>query len=347
MQKTSRVTHGLIRHRLLEDARSTFSPMCMDATDGLVLLLVGPTQSGKSIVFHEIVCALHDAFRDPHPGTMPVVDLQIETVSDGRAKPKWLGIELLRKLEHPVYRHIGCFDEDQHYFPAKARDEGTLRIALKEAFNARCARRVCLDELHLLTRTKDADLRASILESIKSTCAIDRTLIGCGGYEIAYKGLFDSPHFCGRVIVIDFDHYSVEKKDDVKAWISILKTYGPHMRLSPDTLLLDTFEDLIWVTNGVIGLLDKMLWRAQWMARAKGCSINRNILLSSAPPEDERRAVAKDIERGKAALKASQLPERKVKRTDTVDPQRKSDRRPFERKPNRGAAMDVDLYVDD
>ena len=192
MNSVSRVTGGLIKHQLLDDARKLFIPMCRDAGDGLVILLLGPTQSGKSIIFNETLNTLRESFADERAGSIPVVHLQIENVSDGRTKPKWISIELLKALRHPVYEHIGCFDEAEHYRPSAGRDEGTLRTALKESFKNRYTRRTLLDEAHLLTRTKDPDLRSAILESLKSTCAIDRTLIACGGYEIAYRGLFDS-----------------------------------------------------------------------------------------------------------------------------------------------------------
>lgn len=348
MQKVSRVTHGIIRHRLLEDARDVFIPMSLDAGDGLVLLLLGPTQSGKSIVFEEVVRALTGAFRDDRPGAIPVAKLQIETVGDGRAKPKWLGIELLKVLRHPMYQHIGAMDEHQHYFPSKGRDEGTIRIALKEALTGRNTRRVCLDEAHLLTRTKDPDLRAAILESVKSTCAIDRTLIACGGYEIAYRGLFESAHFDGRVVTHDFGHYKNGNKDDVGAWIRILKTYSQHLELKPGTLLVDEFEALMSVTNGVIGLLDKMLWIAKHKANSKKSPIDRNTLLSCAPPAREQASIANDIEKGKEALKklAEMSPKGEAAKEDKK--QNTSEKlKPFERKPNRNSALEIAIHDDD
>lgn len=348
MQKVSRVTHGIIRHRLLEDARDVFLPMSLDAGDGLVLLLLGPTQSGKSIVFEEVVRGLIDAFRDDRPGAIPVAKLQIETVGDGRAKPKWLGIELLKVLRHPMYQHIGAMDEHEHYFPSKGRDEGTIRIALKEALTGRYTRRVCLDEAHLLTRTKDPDLRAAILESVKSTCAIDRTLIACGGYEIAYRGLFDSAHFDGRLVTHDFGHYESGSKDDVGAWIRILKTYSQHLELEPGTLLVDEFQTLLYVTNGVVGLLDKMLWIAKHKANSKKSPIDRNTLLSCAPPAREQVSIANDIEMGKEALKklAEMSPKGEAAKEDKK--QSSSEKlKPFERKPNRNSALEIAIHGDD
>ena len=356
MNGVSRVTGGVIKHPLLERARDEFIPLCRDAADGIALVLLGPTQSGKSIIFNEAVPILRASFMDKRRGAIPIVDLQIETVSEGRTKPKWIGIELLKALDHPIYKHIGAFDEDKHYFPSKGRDEATLRIALKEAFQKRLTRRTCLDEAHLLTRTKDPDLRAAILESIKSTCAIERSLIACGGYEMAYKGLFDSAHFCGRVINFDFGNYSNDLPEDLKAWARILKTYSGKLDLKPKTLLLDETVNLLYWNNGTLGLLDKHLWKCGQQAKARHQPIDMAILRACAPPEKERRSIALDIKKGKEALQPSShfpVPDSgQPTSKDQPPPQGKDEspkqkRAPFERNPNRNAAMEVALHDDD
>lgn len=356
MNLVSRVTNGVIKHPLLERARDMFIPLCRDASDGIVLLLLGPTQCGKSIIFHDVASVLRDAFQDKRSGAVPIVDLQVETVSDGRTKPKWLGIQLLKELNHPVYKHIGCLDEKEHYFPSKGRDESTIRIALKEAFANRFTRRTCLDEAHLLTRTKDPELRAAILESVKSTCAIDRSLIACGGYEMAYKGLFDSSHFCGRVINFDFGYYSTESPSDIESWARILKTYSNKLDLKPKTLLLDETINLLSWNNGTLGLLDKHLWSCSIQAKSQHLPIDRALLRACAPPERERRSVATDIRRGKDALRPSSYfssapnPPKSSPPEGGAQEKRGDDhskKKPFERNPNRSAASDVALHDND
>lgn len=359
MNKVSRVTNGLIRHPLLERARDEFIPLCRDTTDGLVLLLLGPTQSGKSIIFQELLPVLRSSFVDTREGAIPVIDLQIENVSDGRTKPKWIVIELLKALKHPMYTGVGCLHEGGRYFPSRGRDESSLRHAVKEAFAARFNRRTCLDEFHLLTRTRNDELRGAILESIKSTTAIDRSLIACGGYEIAYKGLFDSPHFCGRVITFDFGHYQSSNPSDVDAWDRILKTYSGSLDLSPKSLLNDEANNLLHWSNGTVGLLDKHLWSCKVMAKAHNTPIDKKILHACAPPERERRAIAQDIKNGIEALRSSSplrvasqdsSPSESSDGTNSSELKKsstKADLRPFERRPNRHASEKVEIYDDD
>lgn len=357
MNGISRVTQGVIWHPLLERARDAFVPMCVDATDGLVILILGPTQCGKSIILRLVEQALKGAFKDERPGAKPVISLQIETVSEGRAKPKWLGVQLLKELEHPIYKHIGAFDEDQHYFPSRGRDEAMIRTALKEGFGGRYTRRTLLDEVHLLTRTKDPELRGAILESIKSTCAIDRTLIAAGGYEIAYKGLFDSSHFSGRVVIFDFGRYEGGNPGDKKSWARLLKTYSKHMELDPPSLLLDHADDLLHVNNGTLGLLDKHLWQCLMQAKVNRKPVDVAVLRSCAPPEKERAAIALDIKRGHEALKPSDGrflttnskahdPKESAK-GQSRDARHGSVRPPFERNPNRSPSLEVSLHDED
>ena len=342
MQHVSKVTNGVIKHRLFEEAIKVFVPLCCDAGDGQVVVLLAPTQSGKSMILPMVTKALTQAFVDQRPGAIPIVSLTIETVGDGRAKPKWLGLELLKALRHPIYQHIGSLDERDHYVPSRGRDEGSIRIALKEAFIARCVRRVVLDEGHLLTRSQNREFRGSILESVKSTCAIDRTLIVAGGYELAYNGLFDSPHFAGRVVTYDMGHYTSEIKDLVDAWTRILKTYSAHLDLNPKSLLVDEFSYLLEVTNGVVGLLDKMLWLAMIQARVSGSKIDKRILRASSPPTSERKVIALDIERGTDALSRQTNVIYSAANSEKTKAH-KENQKPFVRSPNRNAAMQVEV----
>lgn len=342
MNKVSRVTGGVIRHLLHDRCLGEFGPLCMHASDGLVLALLGPTQSGKSLALQSIVNDLRSAIRDPRPGSIPVVDLQMETVSDGRAKPKWLSLQLLRLLAHPIYKHIGTFEELDHYAPSRGRDEASLRIALKEAFTRRFTRVTALDEVHLLTRTKDAELRASIMESIKSACAMDRTLILCGGYEAAYKGILDSPHFAGRLIVYDYGSYFESAKDDVVAWVRLLKSFSAYMKLSYPKLLVDNWQFLIRATHGVTGLLDKMLWQASVSADAMHCAVTLQILENSAPPVAAWEQIGLDIELGMEALKKYSLAgTKRVRQVADVKSAARVRPKPFESKPNRRRAIEV------
>ena len=345
------VKGSVVPHMLLERAERSFIPLCRDAPDGQIIVLVGATQSGKSIVFDRVVKELRSAFVNHGQGRLPVVELQVETVNDGRVKPKWLGIELLKALKHPMYQHIGALDEASYYKPAKGRDEGTIRIALKEALAHRETRRVCLDEAHLLTRSRDPEVRANILESIKSSCAINRTLIVCGGYELAYRGLFDSSHFAGRVTLVDFGHYKWSIETHRVAWKRALRTYANHMKLATPNLLRDRAEFLMAATNGVFGALHKWMWRCDTIARSYNQNITDELLRLWAPPAHEVKAIRADIVAGTSAVagvtegaSASELVERGMPPTSgTKANDTRCKRKPFQRQPRRDAGRPIEI----
>lgn len=336
-----------------------FGEFCRVAPTGLVLGLVGPTQVGKTYALGKIVAQMQQDTRGSLDSTIPLVDLQIESVSEGRVKGKWLDIELLKALRHPVYMHIGELDERDHYAPSRGRDEGSLRTALKAALKSRKTERVVLDEAHLLTRTTKGEFRGNILESLKCIAAIERTVILCGGYELAYKGLFDNAHFAGRVIIYDFSGYE-NTPEDLREWARILQTFSNHLPLSPKRLLVDRAEAILRATNGSVGLLEKWLWACRTYASIKSRPIDIEVLRKWAPSLEEQRAIATDIARGKKALETlptfaprlaagEQQPRTTVRSGEAapISTDGRNQRKPFERSPRRTVISDIELYIDD
>lgn len=352
-----KLTKGWVRHRLYVDSHRIFPQLCAQAGNGQVIVLVGPTQSAKSRLLDVVDAQLRSLFVSEVPGAITIVKLTIETVADGRTKPKWLGIELLKVLEHPTYKHLGCLDELEHYSPSRGRDEGMVRTALKEGFNGRNTQRVLLDEGHLLTRSKDPHVRAGVMESIKTSCAINRTLIIVGGYELAYNGLFDSSHFCGRLTIWDYGSYSVDDPDDHEEWLRISKTVGEKINLKPKDLLVKKWKYTLERSNGTYGLFEKWLWNCKVLADALGTPITWDLLKQCEPPALEVREIARDIKRGREAL--AKLPgvvkrpgaelgkPSDIEKKAEANKQKGNTRVPFERNPNRNAMEVVELLDED
>jgi hypothetical protein len=231
-----------------------------------------------------------------------------------------------------MYEHVGEFDELDHYRPSRGRDEGTMRVALEVALAARSTSFVLLDEAHHLTHTNNRDVRTNVIQSIKCLGAIDRTLVLVGGYELAYRGLFDSAHFAGRLMCVELAPYT-KSCDDLAEWERILKFCSKHVVTRPSTLLLDEAALLLQVTNGCFGLLEKVLWAARSLSGPK--AIDRRGLRAVYPSRHEHEAIKHDIATGKQAL-ASLTTDRPAKQTeDTKSAKNKATNRPFSRKPNR------------
>lgn len=327
-------------HRNFSIARDQVFRFMRACPGGKTIALVGPTQAGKSLIFGQLVDALNEELSQPAGSSQPLVSAILATSQDGRVSPKHVTLRLLKAVNHPMYMHIGELDERSHYVPSRNRSESSLRMALESALDSRKVLYVALDEAHHLTHTPNQAVRANVLQSIKCLGAIDRTLFLCGGYELAYRGLFDSAHFAGRLIVIEIPPYGHSKEDFVE-WRRILKTLSSYLPLQTPSLLIDEGEQLLVASNGSYGLLEKIIWRALVQCESSGTPIDRRLLRESLPSHSEHKMIAADIEAGRAALNTlapmqaqiAPVPQRAI---------RPAKQRPFKRNPDRNIARRVE-----
>ncbi|WP_109127111.1 AAA family ATPase [Dyella sp. C11] len=322
---------GPVLHRNFKRARDEITELLRLSPPGKVIVLVGPTQAGKSLIFQYAVRNLSVELQPKSPAHIPFVHLVVATSQDGRISPKYLTLRLLKLIRHPMHEHVGDFDESDHYRPSRGRDETSLRLSLELGMIARETLLALLDEAHHLTHTKDRELRSNVLQSIKCLGAIDRTLALFGGYELVYRGLFDSAHFAGRLICVEIAPYT-NCPDDLIEWSRILKLFGKHMSLHPPSLLLEEVETLLYAANGVFGLLEKILWLAR--ARSHGKAITREVLRSAFPTQAEHDVIKRDIEAGQRAIARLRNPSFDTSASAST-PRTKQRRRPFQRNPNR------------
>ena len=324
------VSRGLIQHRNFIATEMMFSNFVRTSGGGKVIALVGCTQVGKSMVFERLVNTLRSDTRNHASGTIPLISITIATAQDGRISPKFLTLQMLKALEHPKYRHRGDIDECNHYAPSGGMDEGSMRTALEAALTYRKTMVTLLDEGHHLTHTGNERLRANVLQSVKCMSALERTLVIAGGYELAYRGFFDSAHFAGRLVVVDFPPYE-NNPQDLEAWASIIKSLSTHLPLTSNQLLLDHTLKLRDATNGSFGLLQKWLWQCRVVAESAHRRIDKNLLFSFAPPKAEHSAIRRDIEAGRRALERFEFV------TPSVPPKSAPSRasKPFQQRPRR------------
>jgi hypothetical protein len=325
--------HGIITHRNFVSAEATVRNFlaCSDGSD--IIALVGCTRAGKSLIFDRLIKHLSDSTRVTEEGTIPHIHLSFATSNDGRVSPKYLALKLLKALKHPKYVHVGELDEARHYIPATGRDESSMRVALDAAMEGRKTTVTIIDEAHHLTHTANERVRANVLQSVKCVSDGNRTLVLVGGYELAYRGLFDSAHFAGRLSVVELPPYE-NNPTDLTEWAGILKRLSRHYPLSSNQLLLDQAVWLLEATNGSFGLLRKMIRRASDEANAHGRMVTRQVLNAHAPSKLENAIVRLDNERGREAL------DRFTGTKSLRLPSRSNTSKPFQRKPNRSLSDD-------
>lgn len=302
-----KLTDTPIRHHLYTNAHKVFGRLVKDVLAGTIIVLVGPTQCGKSLLLEEIYREMLDGLdkeRIKAEGIQPYVYLQIRSTREGRVRMGWLLLALLKALRQPMYVHMHEMDEPDHYIPSRARSETAMANSLEPCVRARKVKTTILDESHLLTRTDNPELRGNLLEALKSGHGIERAIVLVGGYELLYKGLFDSPHFLGRCVFYDFDQYHHDIDRDLLEWRRILKVFSARVPLAHETLLDENAETLLRVSHGVVGLMEKWLWHAKVRAEATGKLVDLNMLRLTAPSAAEQKKIAEDIAKGKEKLKA-------------------------------------------
>lgn len=204
------------------------------------------------------------------------------------------------------------------------------------------------DEAQHLTHTRDPVVRSNVLQSIKCLGAIDRTLFLSGGYELAYRGLFDSAHFAGRLVCVECRPYT-DSSADIGEWLSILRAYGERMELTCASLLIDECETLLRASNGCIGLLEKILWQAKTACGYEGRPIDLAALRDAFPSRQEHEAIHRDIALGQQALARLSEGTNRYSEEDLSVPDVKDSRkkRPFKRNPNRHAVETVRMADDE
>ncbi len=316
-------------HRNFVHARHQFIDLVRSSPGGKVIALVGPTNAGKSLIVKSLLRTLDNDLRPIGPATIPLVHLDIATSNDGRISPKHLTVKLLKAVKHPLFEHDGEMDERDYYRPSRGRDEGSMRVALEAALDYRNTVLVVLDEAHHLTHTKNHELRSNVLQSIKCLCAINRTLVLIGGYELAYQGLFDSAHFAGRLACIELPPYAADR-GDLEEWDRILKFCSKYVSLSPRSLLLDNADLLLEATNGSFGLLEKALWFARSISNDG--LITKSTLRAGFPTQAEHAKIRLDIQAGQRALESFRPCEVMPATSFSKSTRRQ---KPFQRKPNR------------
>lgn len=290
-------------HYKYNQASQLFINQCLRAPPGWITLLTGPSGTGKSILLNEAYSQIKKCnSASIADGNIPVIKLKLENTADGKVKTKWIAIELLKELNHPVYKHYGSIDQAKHYFPSNSKDEATARSSLKECIKQRKTTHCMLDEVHIITATKNDEYRNSILESIKTALAIETSLILVGGYSFTYSGIFNSAHFASRCNIIDMGFYR-NTKEDLIHWKKISKNFNKYLRLERPDLLIKHAEMTLDLSCGVYGNFEKWMWQCKVHSDQNDVPITLDIIERFAPFDKAITAIRKDQEIGEENLK--------------------------------------------
>lgn len=302
-------------------------------TGGSILAVVGPSQSGKSLLMTLLIDLLiTDIFRDAQSGTAPVVGCSAQTARDGRTSLKYIYEMLLaeaggilhdpEKLQHTV-----------GYNPVRSNSEAAILGALLKALRCLRTRFVIIDEAQYIVRAKDAFYRSTILESLKSLISESRTLVLFGGYEFLDALVSHQAHLVARSTILNIDRYC-NTRADRKHWIQVLKQFelSQSLSLANPTLLCELSDYLLEQTFGVVGLLERRLQRAHMLATLDGGTITEEHIRNTELTSVARDTFEQDLSLGDELLATTCVPKRKAEKKARNS---KKGNAPFDSNPTR------------
>lgn len=200
-----------ITHRNYIDLRNRAYHHAALATPGRVILIVGPSRSGKSKIGKWIAEELVSEERDPR--YEPLIGVEISSTVSAQYAIRNTTARLLREVRHPFY---GDMPWDTPEGPSVSEDK--LLQALDDAIVLRKTAWVFLDELHHLVRTHNHRLAAANMDALKGMVspglkeAKKTCLVGIGGYNTLRDGLRSS-HFNNRMLLLHMRRYRLDDKD--------------------------------------------------------------------------------------------------------------------------------------
>lgn len=325
---SAEILHNIeIRHPHYDRVeRQLFTQLSMGAP-GSVVLLVGPTRTGKSRLLDRVSKQL--VASPAQNDDKPIVTIEAATTLNGRFSMKHFTLRALETLEHPLM--------DEHGVVLRRNESEThLRLKMEKAIIGRNTRYLIVDEAHHMLRTTRARIAADALDSLK--CLANTTgviLVLAGGYELFMAGLV-SAHLNGRMRVIEFPRYRSEGEDQ-RQFLGIMKGLDAHLPWRKGQSLLANAEFIQLGTLGCLGLLLQWINAAMCEMTARG---ERRLDLAHFQEtrfHEQIRTIAQEIEAGESAMKRLKLGRRVIATAQkgAKQPTKTTRRRPFTRKPKR------------
>ena len=338
------LTDGL-NHRNFSQAKAKLEALGRMLPPESVILIVGPSHSGKSFLLGYFVAFLiKQAFANADPRHKPVIGFTALTSREGRTTPKFALHELLEDVGHPFFQPHITEGIASPYRPSIRYDETFCLRALKSALHMANVSAVVGDDAHYLVRSKDENFRSALLESLKSLITPRTTLVLCGGYELADVALAHRAHFATRIFTIHLPRY-MATPEDTEEMLEILAAFSrsPRLRLVDPDLLVRNVARFLHECHGTVGLVEKRLIDAQAVADAKNTLLSDDELEQTRPTQSAWSAIRNDIEKGEKLL--SSLVTDEVQKVDPAKDETsrqpgnagngKTRRAPFERVPKR------------
>lgn len=324
-----------IPHRNYEAAKLDVSSALLTMVPEEMLLIVGPTGVGKSLLAERLRPMILGAAGETEGKHAPVISMSAMSASiNGKFSTKDFALTAMQAIRHPFYalEQEGWRDAKRLALVDRTA-QGVFRVALKNAFKELHTKFWLIDELQEMKHIpRGLDGASAFMDSLKgSVVDTEVRMVVISTYEIL-PVLLKSTHLLRRKLQVHFPRYQSDKKEDVVAFDQILKVYSECIRFEGSRSLRDWNEYLYRGSLGCIGLLRPWLrdaLRMAWISKSK--TLQYSHLESRRRSASELGAIESEILEGEELLENGDLPdEASSSRTS-----RPATRRPFRRRPKR------------
>lgn len=331
-----------IPHRNWKIALAESFTLISMASPGDVICITGPSRVGKSRLVEELEKMLNVGNDFEQTGVLPVVRVRaVNQGNNGAFSTKAFAQHMLDESKHPIYGSCETNVESKRKrLTFDNTSEAMFMAAFSEAIVYRKIKFLFIDEAqHVVYVSKDAMAPVAVMDSWKSFAEENKlVLIIVGAYPVL-PITSKSTHMVGRIQRVHFPRY-FETSEDLVEFRNIVSAYQGIMHLETDIGCLDDHLEMLYQGSlGCIGLLRKWLKTASLYAASVDERISMSTLQRAAPSASDYEVVQKEIEQGEHFLRGifdlsdKGRPKSGAGKADR--PKRKTNAKPFQRKPKR------------
>lgn len=324
-----------IPHRNYEIAKLDISSALLTMVPEEMLLIVGPTGAGKSLLAKQLRPMILGAAGATEGKHAPVITMSAMSASvNGKFSTKDFALTAMQAVRHPFYalEQEGWRDSKRLSLVDRTA-QGVFRVALKNAFAELHTKFWVIDELQELKHIPGGIKGMSaFMDSLKGSVVDTKVrIIAISTYEIL-RVLLQSTHLLRRKIQVHFPRYRSDTKEDVIAFDQILKVFSECIRFEGSKSLRDWNEYLFRGSLGCIGLLVPWLrdaLRMAWISNSR--TLQFSHFECRRRSASELGAIEAEILEGEELLRNGDTGEE-------ISPPRQprgATKRPFRRRPKR------------
>lgn len=290
-----------VKHRKLTDVIEQLQSLLMAHTDSNIILVTGATGVGKTTLSREISNLCAEMFKhvlDDDPSAIPAVLVEAYANGDNRHGFKALYGDILAELLEPGMdrkAHAEVVDGKLLMRPqARATIQGLRNVvqsSLRERRTVVCA----IDEAYHLMRFASESAVMDTLKSLANTTGVKFVLIG--SFDL-FDLIVEHGQVARRSVVINFDRYHFEKKDDQAAFKTVVEKLQARWPCAEVPNFAAISDALLEASLGCVGLLKTLLLDAAAMQMVNGGKWCSSFLAKAAKANSLREAIRKEIDAG-------------------------------------------------